>query len=417
MNFQELLAAVAARSSTVDPSNIPAPIAPIDLASPDLYLHDLQNGAAGQPQNGMPQYGAPHPFNITQQPYGAPQQFNITQYPQYNGMSPTIMPVAVPIRQGLGVGATLLLATAFGTLVALVIFLLLRGSISGGPAIGFVEPVSGSTVAPGEMINLSVTANESMGHVGHVDFYYESATRGRQFIVTAIAPPYSCTWNTMQVGDYILDAVATDDHGVTSTAQTTIHVAPPMPVHPVAVAPPIQPVTPQPAPAVLPTAAVPAPLTKLVPLATVTAVHAVPLKPLTSPVKKIKPIAAAKKPVKAAVLHAVAKVSHIRRARVLRAPRARARIAPLVAKRKPVKAAVKKVTQSSQFHVTALVSPRRENADRLAAALRKRGYNVYSHQVHGSWVVETPAFKSKNDAAAAAKQLKKSGYNVGLGTQ
>jgi len=67
-----------------------------------------------------------------------------------------------------------------------------------------------------------------------------------------------------------------------------------------------------------------------------------------------------------------------------------------------------------QYHITTLVSPNKQNAEILAAALRKRGINVHTQRVGSGWAVQTPGYHSKSDADSAARQLQKSGYNAGI---
>jgi len=116
-------------------------------------------------------------------------------------------------------------------------------------------------------------------------------------------------------------------------------------------------------------------------------------------------------------------VEALQRARANRAERIaayrREHAAPHPAPAPVVAAKPAPVNQSGnkQFHITTLVSPRRQNADILAAALRKRGINVHTQRVGGGWAVETPGYHNKAEADSAAKQLQKSGYNAGVSTQ
>jgi hypothetical protein len=67
---------------------------------------------------------------------------------------------------------------------------------------------------------------------------------------------------------------------------------------------------------------------------------------------------------------------------------------------------------SSHIHI--LSSPNEEVADRLATALKARGYNVHVKKSGAKWSVDTGAMKNSGQASSTAQALRKSGYSAGV---
>jgi len=71
-------------------------------------------------------------------------------------------------------------------------------------------------------------------------------------------------------------------------------------------------------------------------------------------------------------------------------------------------------SSSTSSHIHILSSPNEEVADRLATALKSRGYNVHVKKSGGKWSVDTGAMKNSGQASSTAQALRKSGYSAGV---
>ena len=95
-------------------------------------------------------------------------------------------------------------------------------AFNSSPIVTLADPSNDMTFPAPASITLRATALDGDGGVGKVTFYSGTALIG----VDATAP-YEVTWSDVMVGHYALTAVATDNHGATSTSATAnIHVLP-----------------------------------------------------------------------------------------------------------------------------------------------------------------------------------------------
>lgn len=92
------------------------------------------------------------------------------------------------------------------------------------PNINLTAPRNGERFTAGKPITLTASASDVDGTVNRVDFYANGAAIG-----SALTNPYTITWTSMLVGDYVLTADATDDDGATRTSSAvTITVMSPI---------------------------------------------------------------------------------------------------------------------------------------------------------------------------------------------
>jgi hypothetical protein len=98
------------------------------------------------------------------------------------------------------------------------------GSANGAPTVSLSSPVQGAIVTAGAEVSLSATAADSDGTVSRVDFYADTTWLGTG---AAAGSLYTLTW-AAEAGTYAITAVATDNHGATTTtAPVTVTVVPP----------------------------------------------------------------------------------------------------------------------------------------------------------------------------------------------
>jgi len=83
------------------------------------------------------------------------------------------------------------------------------------PTVAITSPVSGATFAGPAAISIAATAAATAGgaSIGKVDFY-----NGATLLGTALAAPYTYTWNNVPAGGYLLSAKATDSLGSIATS-------------------------------------------------------------------------------------------------------------------------------------------------------------------------------------------------------
>jgi len=81
------------------------------------------------------------------------------------------------------------------------------------PSVRITSPVDGSAYTEPVTINLAVDAFDNDGLVSKVEFY-----NGAELIGTAVAPPYSFSWQNVGTGTYTITAKATDDDGAVTTS-------------------------------------------------------------------------------------------------------------------------------------------------------------------------------------------------------
>jgi hypothetical protein len=81
------------------------------------------------------------------------------------------------------------------------------------PAVTLTAPADGASYAAPATITLSANASDSDGTIARVDFF-----AGATLIASDTASPFTVTFNGVAAGSYSLTAVATDDHGASSTS-------------------------------------------------------------------------------------------------------------------------------------------------------------------------------------------------------
>lgn len=89
------------------------------------------------------------------------------------------------------------------------------------PMVQFIGPADGSTIPMGETLALWVDAADADGDVAEVRLY-----RNAVLIGALIAPPYVTNWTETALGAVTFSAVAVDDDGNSSTANTTVFAYP-----------------------------------------------------------------------------------------------------------------------------------------------------------------------------------------------
>jgi subtilisin family serine protease/chitodextrinase len=85
--------------------------------------------------------------------------------------------------------------------------------LSAAPTIELTNPYDGMTYPTYSSVVLQAKASDSDGVVSRVDYYVDG-----KFIDTATASPYTAHWYAIEVGEYILTGVATDNTGMTTTS-------------------------------------------------------------------------------------------------------------------------------------------------------------------------------------------------------
>ncbi len=111
-----------------------------------------------------------------------------------------------------------------GTTTSALVNITVREPPNVPPAISLTVPRNGERFTAGKPITLTASASDVDGSVTRVDFYANGAAIG-----STPTNPYTITWTTMLVGDYVLTADATDDDGATQTSSAiTITVMPPI---------------------------------------------------------------------------------------------------------------------------------------------------------------------------------------------
>jgi hypothetical protein len=87
------------------------------------------------------------------------------------------------------------------------------------PAVSFTSPASGSSFTAPANIVLTASASDD-GSVTKVEFFSGATKLGE-----ALAAPYSMTWANVAAGSYAIQAVATDNEGISASASITVNVA------------------------------------------------------------------------------------------------------------------------------------------------------------------------------------------------
>ena len=90
---------------------------------------------------------------------------------------------------------------------------LAKASANNLPTVSITSPANGAEFNAPATITINATASDSDGTVSKVDFY-----KGSTLLGTDTTSPYSCTWNNVADGNYILTAKATDDEGAVTTS-------------------------------------------------------------------------------------------------------------------------------------------------------------------------------------------------------
>ncbi len=81
------------------------------------------------------------------------------------------------------------------------------------PSVVITSPVTGTSVLPGETVQMTSDAADSDGSVAYVEYYIDGV-----WLNTAVVPPYSSTWLAAVAGVYEITALAVDDLGAKTTS-------------------------------------------------------------------------------------------------------------------------------------------------------------------------------------------------------
>ncbi|MFM1943437.1 MAG: putative b-glycosidase, glycoside hydrolase family 8 protein [Verrucomicrobiota bacterium] len=81
------------------------------------------------------------------------------------------------------------------------------------PSVVITSPGSGTSVAPGETVQIASDASDVDGSVAYVEYYIDGV-----WLNTAVVPPYSSSWLAAEAGVYEITAVAVDDLGAKTTS-------------------------------------------------------------------------------------------------------------------------------------------------------------------------------------------------------
>ncbi len=81
------------------------------------------------------------------------------------------------------------------------------------PTVTITDPLDGSTFSGSIDLTLTAAAKDADGNISKVDFYAETNKLG-----TATTAPYTIIWNNAPPGNFVLEAVATDNDGLMSTS-------------------------------------------------------------------------------------------------------------------------------------------------------------------------------------------------------
>jgi hypothetical protein len=85
---------------------------------------------------------------------------------------------------------------------------------AGGPVVNITSPSNGSIFTAGSNITLTATASDGNDSIAQVSFY----NNGSNFLGSSTTPPYTNTVLNVQQGSYIINAVATDTNGISTTS-------------------------------------------------------------------------------------------------------------------------------------------------------------------------------------------------------
>ena len=83
------------------------------------------------------------------------------------------------------------------------------------PSVSITSPSNGSSFEENQTIAITANASDDDGSIAKVSFY-----NGNQLIDEDTTAPYAINWNSVAVGEYSINAIATDDQGATGNSQT-----------------------------------------------------------------------------------------------------------------------------------------------------------------------------------------------------
>ena len=86
------------------------------------------------------------------------------------------------------------------------------------PAVAISAPANGTTVAPGNSLNLTAIATDSNGTISRVEYWANGVKLGQ-----ATSAPYTVSWTPLLVGTYAIVAIAVDNVGG-MTASTAVNL-------------------------------------------------------------------------------------------------------------------------------------------------------------------------------------------------
>jgi RHS repeat-associated protein len=85
--------------------------------------------------------------------------------------------------------------------------------VNAPPNAAIIQPATNAIFPAPALVDIAASATDSDGAIAKVDFY-----AGADLIGTATQPPYSIQWPNVTSGTYSLSAVATDNHGASSSS-------------------------------------------------------------------------------------------------------------------------------------------------------------------------------------------------------
>lgn len=90
---------------------------------------------------------------------------------------------------------------------------------SDSPIVDISSPSNGQSFIAPASVNIDVNASDNDGSIVKVEFFNGADKLGED-----LAEPYTFTWNNVPVGNYVINATATDDEGLSTSATVNISV-------------------------------------------------------------------------------------------------------------------------------------------------------------------------------------------------
>src|SRR4029079_6813308 len=92
------------------------------------------------------------------------------------------------------------------------------------PTVSISAPANGTTMAPGNSLNLTAIATDSNGTISRVEFWANGVKLGQD-----TSAPYTISWTPLLVGTYAIVAIAVDNvGGMTASTAVNLNVSAPI---------------------------------------------------------------------------------------------------------------------------------------------------------------------------------------------